>query len=225
MELWHVLNRGVEKRNIFMSEKDYVRFVHDLYEFNDTKPANNTSYFLAATYNDVGRRYMGKDERDRLIDLHGWCLMRNHYHLLLSGRRDGGITSFLRKLNGGYTKYVNEKYKRSGVLFQGKTKKKLIKNDGHFLHILHYIHLNPLDYLKGASGWRAHNVSNGETALEYLDSYRWSSYPDYCATPNFPSLIEKTLFGDVFKDYKKEIAHYLRDISPQRPKAPDVTLE
>ena len=76
--------------------------------------------------------------------------MGNHYHLLLSERREGGISDFMRKVNVGYAKFFNEKYKRTGTLFQGRTKKVLVDSDAHFLHILHYIHLNPLDLLNGA---------------------------------------------------------------------------
>ena len=151
--------------------------------------------------------------------------MRNHYHMLVSEKREGGLTTFLRKLNTGYTNYFNERYERSGVLFQGRTKKILIKDDVHFLHILNYIHLNPLDYMKGASDWREKKISNVRAALEHLDSYRWSSYRDYCGDNNFPSLIETDLFSDVFKNYKKEITQYIKGIASELPETADLLLE
>ena len=137
MELWHALNRGVDKRTIFEDSQDRARFVHDLFEFNDEKAAQNTSRSNMSNLRS----------RSLLVDIHGWCLMKNHYHLLLSERVDGGITKFIRKLNIGYAKYFNEKYHRSGTLFQGRTKRVLISSDAHFLHILHYLHLNPLHLL------------------------------------------------------------------------------
>ncbi len=226
-ELYHVLNRGVDKRRIFMENGDYVRFVHGLYKFNDTEPANNTSWYLERTStgispvhvrprtnNDLRGRYGEGARRKRkpLVEIHGWCLMGNHYHLLLSELRDKGISRFLMKLNVGYAKYFNEKYKRAGTLFQGRSKKVLIKRDAHFLHILHYIHLNPLDFLKGASDWRAGKISRGERALSHLDSYRWSSFNDYCGRKNFPSILTTNLFGDVFSNYRKTISAYLKDM-------------
>lgn len=213
MELFHVLNRGVDKRKIFMEDGDHVRFVHNLFEFNDTVPANNTEWTLARANatNDFVSRY-SDEPRELLVDIHGWCLMGNHYHLLLSERAEGGITKFIRKLNVGYAKYFNEKYKRVGTLFQGRTKKILISNDAHFLHILHYIHLNPLDFLKGAARWREGEIANTKRSLAHLESYRWSSYLDYCGTKNFPSLITKELFGDVFGNYKKAISSYVKDM-------------
>ncbi len=214
MELFHLLNRGVDKRQIFLDNQDRARFVHDLYEFNDKPSAANT------------RRRMSSDSpesimfdlrsrtsvRDRLVDIHGWCIMGNHYHLLVSEIAEDGITAFIRKLNIGYAKYFNERYKRVGTLFQGRTKRIHINNDAHFLHILHYIHLNPLDFLKGAESWRTLEIKSTKNALRHLENYRWSSYLDYCGTRNFPSLITKDLFGDVFRNYKRTITSYMKDI-------------
>ncbi len=204
MELYHALNRGVDKRPIFLDNGDRVRFVHDLYSFNDAVPANNTNRFLM---NDILSR-----SSKQLVDIHGWCLMDNHYHLLLSERVEEGLSLFLRKLNVGYAKYFNEKYKRTGTLFQGRTKKILIASDAHFLHILNYIHLNPLDMKEGSGEWRSRTITNSAKALDYLDRYRWSSYLDYCNVKNFPSVLTTSLFKKIFKDYKKEVREYLKDI-------------
>jgi len=209
MELFHVLNRGVEKRDIFMDDKDRIRFIHNLYEFNDAKPAQKTSDFV----NPADLR--NPKNRSKIIDIHGWCLMKNHYHILLSERVEGGITLFLRKINIGYANYFNERYKRSGALFQGRTKKILIDNDAYFLHILNYIHLNPLDYMEGSQNWRMREISDFEKALSYLESYRWSSYLDYCEKKNFPSILTTNLFQDVFGNYKKEIESYLHDLDTE----------
>jgi len=189
-----------------MDVNDRMRFVHDLYEFNDTAPAPEFIRHRDFVNPDIRKR------RDRIVDLHGWCLMGNHYHLLLSEKVEGGMSLFLRKLNVGYANYFNERYTRSGTLFQGRTKKIRISSDAYFLHILHYIHLNPLDFLRGAESWRTLEVKNAKNALRHLDSYRWSSYLDYCGTKNFPSIITRDLFGDVFSNYKKTITSYLKDI-------------
>ncbi|RJR14394.1 hypothetical protein C4585_00330 [Candidatus Parcubacteria bacterium] len=209
MELYHVLNRGVEKRNIFLDSQDYARFVHDLYEFNDSAPAVNTRRGTGTTVFELRTR---TSARDPLIEVHGWCLMKNHYHLLVSEIVEGGLTKFLRKLNIGYAMYFNEKYKRTGTLFQGRTKKIRIASDAHFLHILHYIHLNPLDFLKGSEDWRSLRIKNAKQALKHLEEYRWSSYLDYCKKKNFPSILTTEFFDDVFGDYEKALAAYVKDI-------------
>ena len=213
MELFHVLNRGVEKKNIFLDTQDYARFVHNLYEFNDTKPAQNSGRLSMAPspMSDIGSHSL----RNRLVDVHGWCLMKNHYHLLLSPRKEAGIQGFMRKINIGYAKYFNEKYARSGYVFQEKTKKVLIEKDAQFNYILHYIHLNPLDYLPGASEWRLrskeHGIKNVGDALSYLDTYRWSSYLDYGGARNFPSLLTTGLFSRAFGSYKNALREYMVD--------------
>ena len=208
MELFHVLNRGVDKRTIFMDDRDRARFVHDLWEFNDVENALNAGRRMA---HDV-RGLRNQSLREPIIDLHGWSIMGNHYHLLMSERVDGGITKFIRRLNVGYANYFNERYERKGALFQGRSKKILIERDAHFLHILHYIHLNPLDFLPSAKSWRLGSGGNTEKALRHLAKYRWSSYLDYCGTMNFPSILTTDLFKDVFGNYKKEITQYLNDM-------------
>lgn len=211
MGLYHVINKGVDGRDIFLDTQDYARFVHDLYEFNDTAPALEFVRSPSIETN-VGRTT--SHIRERLVDIHGWELMKNHYHLLLSERVEGGMTLFLRKLSG-YARYFNERHKRQGTLFQGRTKKILIARQEHFLYILHYVHLNSLDYLSGAKEWRQRDkgtVPELSKVLEYLKKYRWGSYLDYCGIPNFPSILTKTLFKhSLDKEYVSALKTYLLD--------------
>ena len=212
MELYHVLNRGIDGRNLFLDSGDYVRFIHNLYEFNDTAPALGLSRRNMPDA-DVGHRksYI----RKRLVKIHGWCLMKDHYHLLISELSEGGLVKFMMKVNIGYAKYYNERYGRRGHLFQSKTKKILIESEAHFLYILHYIHLNPLDYLKGTTKWRERDkstIKNAREALEYLNRYRWSSYMDYCDKKNFPSILTRDLFENVFDNYRDALKDYLKDV-------------
>ena len=206
MELYHILNRGIDGRKLFLDSRDYARFVHDLYEFNDTSPAPE---FTRRDIHDANVRY-----RKRLVEIHGWCLMKDHYHLLISELIEGGLIKFMMKVNVGYAKYYNERYERHGHLFQGKTKKILIEHEAHFLYILNYLHLNPLDYLTGAKKWRERDkgsIKNTEEALKYLNEYRWSSYLDYCGKKNFPSILSKNLFVNIFGNYQEVVKDYLKD--------------
>ena len=145
--------------------------------------------------------------------------MGNHYHLLVSELVDGGLTKFIRRLNVGYANYFNERYKRKGTLFEGRTKKVFIERDAHFLYILHYIHLNPLDFLRSAREWRTGSVQKSAEAQKYLSEYRWSSYLDYCGKKNFPSVLTTSLFGDVFRNYAKHIAEYVEDLGGEAIRA------
>lgn len=224
MELYHVLNRGVDGRNIFLDDHDHARFVHNLYEFNDAAPITNLQYRLKNM--DLRNPYF--KERTLLVDIHGWVLMKNHYHLLLSERIEGGMTLFLRKLNVGYANYFNERNTRKGTLFQGRTKKILIEHHAHLLYILHYLHLNPLDYLPGSEEWRVRSkkgITNVRDALEYLDSYRWSSYLDYAGTKNFPSILIMSFFKKTLGDTQKAMKEFLRDTEYDMAELSNLTLE
>ncbi len=199
MELYHLINRGVDKRDVFMEESDYVRFIRNMFVFNDTNPP--TTNVSSRDHNTKIRK-----PRKLLVKIHAFCLMPNHYHMLVSEIVDGGITLFMKKLNMGYSRHFNEKYERVGALWQGRYKKIHIEQDSHFFHIPYYIHLNPLD-LKFPE-WRDGKVKNTKAALVYLSSYRWSSHLDYLGVKNFPSLIDTNLLSDIIgvqSAYEKEI--------------------
>lgn len=212
MELFHVLNRGVDKRKIFMDDKDYFRFIHDLYEFNDQDPVISNFYHFQKSH--VIARREGETERKirkLLVDIHVFCLMPNHYHLLVSSRVENGISRFMKKLNMGYARYFNEKYERTGALFEGRFKSVPIKNESHFTHIPYYIHLNPLDLITPT--WRERRLDNPDKAIKFLESYRWSSYLDYIGKKNFPSVINKSFLAEVLNSsagYKKETTEWIR---------------
>ena len=207
MNVYHVLNRGVDKRNIFLDDQDRARFVHDLYEFNDTHPTNN-NYTRTIPMRDIVSPSLS-NTREKIVDIHGWVLMDNHYHLLLSERVEGGLSLFIRKLNVGYAKYFNERYDRSGTLFQGRTKKILIEHDAHFLYILHYVHLNPLDRHEETAAWRSQRIPDIPQTLSQLADYRWSSYLDYAGVKNFPSILTTTLFNESLGGATRALTRYL----------------
>ena len=193
MELFHVLNRGVEKRQVVLDDKDRLRFVHDLFVFNDRNQALN--YILP------GRHTLRP--RKLLVHIHAFCLMPNHYHLLLSNAIENGVPLFMKKLNMGYAKYFNEKYDRSGALWQGKYKRIRIERDAHLLYIPYYIHLNPLDI--SFPQWREGKIQNISEATEYLQTYRWSSYLDYMGVHNFPSITHRGFLADMLGTQKKQM--------------------
>lgn len=207
-ELIHALNRGVDKRQIFMDDADRARFVLGLYIFND----QNSADIAALKKKGLTMSFPENDTRERLVNVHAWCLMGNHYHLLLSAIAENGISLFLKKLNIGYAKYFNDRHMRTGTLYQGRTKQVLIERDAQFLYILNYIHLNPLDFLKGSDLWRVGKISSLEQSIKHLDGYRWSSYHDYCKKITFKNIVSKDLFDGVFSNYEREIHGFLKDM-------------
>jgi putative transposase len=195
-EIYHVYNRGVDKRDIFMNKVDYIRFLHDLYEFNDKAhaPAFERRY---KSIKNAGHRksYIEQHAQEPIVDVLAFCLMKNHYHLLVRPITENGVQSFMKKLNIGYAKAFNAKYNRSGYLFQGRYKIKHVDQDEYLKHLICYIHLNPLKFLKKLNKNKRIDL---DQTWEELMGYRWSSQLDYLGQYNFGSVIDKKFMGDVF---------------------------
>lgn len=131
---YHVTSRGNEQKDVFKSQRDREKFLE---------------YLASAT-----QRYGAV--------IHAYCLMTNHYHLLLE-TPEGNLSQIMRHINGAYTTYFNVKRKRVGHLFQGRFKAILVEADAYAAELSRYIHLNPV---------RAWIVKRPE-------DYPWSSYRSY----------------------------------------------
>jgi len=118
-EFYHIFNRGVDKRNIFSEEYDIYRFLKSMELFNSTEPIGSI-YEKTFTDKKFGRPTSKSDKSDKLVEFVCFCLNPNHYHVILEQITEGGISELMKRLGGGYTKYFNEKYKRTGSLFQGR---------------------------------------------------------------------------------------------------------
>jgi len=211
-EIFHILNRGVDKRNIFLDDHDYFRFIHNLFEFNDPSPVFNLGYFLNRNQSiDLRSRYVKR--RKLIVEILAFCLMPNHFHLLIRQKEDGGITKFMRKLGIGYAKYFNQKYQRIGALFQGRYKAVPVSRGSHFIHLPYYIHFNPLDLIMPE--WRMGKIKNYKKAVKFLESYRWSSHLDYIGKKNFPSVTQREFLLKIFRgpeNYRKEVKNWLKEM-------------
>jgi putative transposase len=213
MEFFHTLNRGVDKRKIFMDDQDRYRFIHDLFEFNDqNKPVSNRRRRSSKMVNFASRPV----ERKLLVAVHAFCLMESHYHLLLSPLVEDGVVKFMRKLNIGYSKYFNSKYKRTGALFEGRYKSVPVTTDAHFIHLPYYIHFNPLDF--EFHEWREGKLKDYDKAIKFLESYKWSSHLDYLGKNNLPSITQRDELIRFFNEnggYEENISRWLKDLDTQ----------
>ncbi|MFH1979280.1 MAG: transposase [Patescibacteria group bacterium] len=225
-KIYHVYNRGVEKRKVFMDKQDYLRFIHCLFEFNNDNPTLNLSRTLGTknTMSEVGLHSLKKDKAPRklLVEILIFVLMPNHFHLLVKQKKENGVSRFMQKLGTGYTNYFNQKHERVGSLFQGNFKAVMLEEHSHFVHIPYYLHLNPLDLLN----------KQGPTSfieqLEFLKEYRWSSFPDYVGKKNFPSVTQRDFllnFFDNEKKYKKETKEWLKEKTTNLEKIKELTFE
>jgi len=208
-QYYHIYNRGVDKRKIFLDRNDYIRFLHDLYEFNDKNPAIEYSR-LPKKIKDVGGEASHiMQKRKKLVEIICFCQMPNHYHLILKQLVEKGISRFMHKLGTGYTMSFNLKQKRNGILFQGPFKAIHIENETYLIHLSRYIHLNPVKLIKPE--WKKEDIKNWKKINKFLENYKWSSYSDYIGKKNFPSIINKELLLNIFdneKKYKKFIKEW-----------------
>ena len=140
-EYYHIYNRGVDKRDIIIDSSDLQRLLQSLEEFNTIEP-------IRSIYENSFRK--GKtppgDKAPKLVEIVAFCINPNHFHLLLTPLEESGIEKFMQRI-GGYTKYFNNKYNRTGRLFQDKFKSKHISNNTYLLHLSAYINMNNLDSL------------------------------------------------------------------------------
>lgn len=187
-QVYHVFNRGTEKRRIFETRRDFQRFIQTLiyYQIEGPKPKFSNSF---------GPKIHEIDLNKKIVEIISYSLMPNHFHFELRQLRDGGITEFISKLSNSYTKYFNIKHKRVGLLFQGEFKAVLVENDQQLIHLSRYIHLNPV-------------VS---FLAKKPEDYEWSSYREYVSDVSKP-ICSKEIVLNQFKskdDYKKFVEDHI----------------
>jgi putative transposase len=180
-ETYHLFNRGAHKQAIFTSPADYDRFSLLLYLANNTKAVNlrdTLKMYKGQTFESI----FEKEPRDeRLVDIYAYCLMPNHFHLVVQQKSERGITLFARKLLTGYSMYFNITHGHSGILSQGAIKSRHINNDPYFRYIFAYVHLNPLSL--AYPGWEERGITDHTGARKFLYEYAYSSFPDYSVGP------------------------------------------
>jgi len=158
---YHVYNRGVEKRDIFLDEKDYQSFLGIIKAYlKPEKPKRDKTILQGRALERIKRHNLAEE-----LSLVAYCLMPNHFHFLLQQRTKDAIRNFMQKLGTAYSMYFNARYERVGGLFQGRYQAKEVTSDEYLLHLTRYIHRNPVE---------ARIVK-----VENLNKYKWGSYPNY----------------------------------------------
>ncbi|MCZ7602224.1 MAG: transposase [Melioribacteraceae bacterium] len=159
---YHVYNRGVNHSNIFLAKRNYYFFLEKVNQY--LSPC---------------------------LEIVAYCLMPNHFHLLILVKREEEVLTALKKLFLSYSKSFNKETNRSGPLFEGRYKSKLVPDNDYLLHLTRYIHLNPV---------RAKLVSEP-------DEWKFSSYPDYIK-PSEISFVSKNIILKQVKDYRSFVKSY-----------------
>lgn len=194
-EVYHVLNRGAGGIPVFKNQSDHRRFTETLRYYRHTKTPVRFSKLLELPKNERQKMVSNLERFPKLnVEIIAYCLMPNHFHLLLKQDRDDGISNFIRLATNSYVRYFNTKYRRKGPLLEGRFEAIRVETEEQLLHLSRYIHLNP---------YTAHLVKDRRTLL----AYPFSSLPGYL-NPTKQTFCQREFILNYFKrvqDYKNFI--------------------
>lgn len=194
-EFYHIYNRGNNKTPIFLSNTDYKRFTKLLFLCNSDQPVVTKT---------VQGRTLDKIQRgEAIVEIGAYCLMPNHFHILLKEKIENGISLFMQKLSTAYSMYFNKVNERSGGLFEGKFKATHVDSDEYLKYLFAYIHLNPVKMID--PGWKENGIADRVKAKEYLAKYGFSSYLDYASDQKREEglIFNKSAFPEYFVGFKE----------------------
>ena len=198
-EYYHVYNRGIDKRDIFNNLKDLERFKESIKQFNQIEGIGSLELYHKSV-RALDSHPQIKSEP--LVAIIAFCINPNHFHFILKQFVDGGIAKFMQKTLGGYTYYFNQKNKRSGSLFQGTFKSKLIKGEDYFRKIFAYVNKN----------YSIHDIPKSKLSFVFASDKEYESGSfDFVSKDEGKEMLE--IFGSKndFKKHCKEIVSIIRE--------------
>jgi putative transposase len=201
-EFYHVYNRGNSRQTIFVTKADHERFAALLYLAN-----GGTSFEFRRLKTDMLFEF---DKGEPLVAIGAYCLMPNHFHILLTPLVEDGVTNFMLKLSTGYSMYFNKKHHRSGSLFEGKFKSEHVDSDTYLKYLFAYIHLNPVKLIQPK--WQEEGIVNLQEVFGYLDRYHYSSYVDNRTERPASNILSREHFPEYFttkQEYDTEMKEWL----------------
>ena len=200
-EIYHIYNRGVDKRPIFSDREDLYRFFLSMQEFNTSKPIGS---IYERSFNK-GRQGTTQNKEGKLVEFVAYCLNPNHYHFLLKPVAEKGVEKFMQRLGTGYTNYFNEKESRSGALFQGRFKANHISSNEYLLHASAYVNLN----------FKIHKLKKG--ALYHSS---WNEYVD-----KKPGICSKKIILEQFRSIPRYVDFAEQSVKTTLDKREDMVFE
>jgi putative transposase len=204
-EYYHIYNRGNSKQKIFHNKEDYsyfVKLLHVLNQKNNKQVRDHAHNIFISHKND-----------NPLVAIGAYVLMPNHFHILITPTEEGSVSKYMQKVCTGYVMYYNQKYKRSGSLFEGKFKSQHTNNDIYLKYLFSYIHLNPVKLINNK--WKENGIKNTKKTLDFLNTYKYSSYLDYVSENKRPQnfLLNRKVFPGYFpnsKEFQNEILDWIK---------------
>jgi len=204
----HVVKRGTRGLPIVRDDADRFRFLLMLMHFNDTFASLN--WYRDLQDADLHNSLLRPEHwpaKEPLVNIIAFCLVENHFHLILEELAERSIARFMQRLGIGMAKKYNERYKESGSLFQGAYRARTISDDRYFRYVSGYVQLkNALEmYPGGDTGVR----EDFDRAYDWACSYPYSSLGDYAGTFN-RQIVEKTFHSSLFtstqyKEFAKDV--------------------
>ena len=170
MAFYHIYNRGVDKRTIYQDISDKQRFLlalHNSLLLNSPKISDMERRTKNEQFTTLKPIQIEKLYGPYIAEVHAFCLMNNHYHLIIKVNSKEKLSKFTQRLGNSYTTYFNKKYSRTGRLFESKYKKVNIDIQEQLIHLIRYIHTNPS------------NVKYNPLNAQELKNFLWSSLPEY----------------------------------------------
>jgi putative transposase len=207
---YHIYNRGVEKRKIFQTVRDYQRFVSNLHYYLHNQKIPFTKFERLSDKDKAVYFKMNPEiPETRRVHLIAYCLMPNHFHLLLKGEQFDGITTFVSDISNSHTRYFNIKYERVGRLFQGTFKSKEIAGEESLLQVSRYIHLNPIvsELAKRPENYPYSSYKNwiGQDGFSWLSKDLINTWIEKVKGPGGYKKFVESKIGETVKDSKRGI--------------------
>lgn len=177
VQYYHLYNRGVDKRTIFLDDVERKRFIDAVRLArlsNSPKLSWLKEQVKIGNISPTDFKKLEEKYGPPFLDIIAYCLMSNHFHFQVKEVIENGVSKFFQKLGTSYVMYFNLKQKRTGRLFESKYKSVLIETDEQLVHLSRYIHANPF------------SSSKIDVSLKKLKTYPWTSLPDYLGTRKQP---------------------------------------
>jgi putative transposase len=207
-EYYHIFNRGNNKQKIFLDKRDYIRFLFLILYFQSPSIFYNigrqVTYFIKNNFFGISKNNDSEVVKKRYVELVNFVLIPNHFHLIILEKEEGGISRYMQRILTAYAKYFNEKYEKSGHLFQGPFQAVHIEDNNQLLYLSSYIHRN----VRELKEWKN---------KEHL--YMWSSYQDCSNKNRWGELLKHEVITEQFSN-QKEYKDFV-DSSPAKLESED----